>query len=98
MIPSSPSAAPCHIHFQFLFTGESLVESFPMTRTAPVAGEISNTESAHAGMPRTVPALVRIPRRYLNARSVRTSSVPSSVTEPREGSTRTTRRLWEGTP
>ena len=41
-----------------------------MVRTSPVEGVISRTFSAHAGMPRMVPAAVRMPRRYLKLRSL----------------------------
>ena len=92
MLPSSPAAAPCHIHFHFFMLPSGGRKS-PMVVTSPVAGVISSTEVAHAGMPRMVPALVRIPRRNLYLRSPSVSSSPNSVTSPVPGTTRTTLRL-----
>eukprot|EP00230_Micromonas_polaris_P002438 CAMPEP_0119220428 /NCGR_PEP_ID=MMETSP1327-20130426/25838_1 /TAXON_ID=38833 /ORGANISM="Micromonas pusilla, Strain RCC2306" /LENGTH=155 /DNA_ID=CAMNT_0007218543 /DNA_START=973 /DNA_END=1436 /DNA_ORIENTATION=+ len=67
-----------------------------MVVTSPVAGVISNTLSAHAGMPKIVPVNVRMPRKYLYSRVPRAS--PCVVTSPVPGTTLTTRLLFEGTP
>ena len=67
-----------------------------MVVTSPVAGVISNTLSAHAGMPKIVPVIVRMPRKYLYSRVPRAS--PCVVTSPVPGTTLTTRLLFEGTP